>query len=183
MLWELFVTFLLIGALSFGGGYSMIPVMEREVVASHAWMTLPEFADAVAVAGMSPGPMATNTAIYIGYHAAGLPGAIVSALGTVLPALLLVVVVSVFLFKLHRFPWVQSGFYGLRPVVAGLIFYAAFTFAWGNGLLPTDPGAFDAAFAGLALIFGASLFALFRYQAHPLAIIGLAGLAGMAFYG
>jgi chromate transporter len=182
MLWELFLVFLLIGSVSFGGGYSMIPVLEREVVINHGWLTLPQFTDAIAVAGMSPGPMATNAAIFIGYQLAGIPGAVVAAIGTVLPALLLILIVSVFFYKIQKLDFVKNGFYALRPIVTGLIFYAAFTFAAGNGLLPTTWGGFDWENVGLVAIFAGSLIALLRYKVHPIAVILISGLVGTAIY-
>jgi chromate transporter len=183
MLWDLFVVFLMIGSVSFGGGYSMIPIMEREVVTNHGWLTLPQFTDAIAVAGMSPGPMATNTAIFIGYRTAGAPGAFVAAFGTVLPALLLILILSMFFFKIQKLGFMQNGFYALRPIVAGLIFYAAYTFARGNGLLPTGWERIGWENAGLAIIFAGSLLALMRYKVHPIAVILISGLVGTAIYG
>jgi len=92
---ELFKTFFIIGFISFGGGYAMIPVIETEVTA-HNWMTTQEFTDIIAIAGMSPGPIATNSAIFVGYQIAGFPGAVVSALGMVLPSLMIILIVAAF---------------------------------------------------------------------------------------
>jgi chromate transporter len=180
MLMDLFITFLMIGAVSFGGGYAMLPVMEREIVSEHGWMTLQQFTDAVAIAGMSPGPIATNAAIYVGYHTAGLSGAIVSMTATILPALLLILLVSFFFYKIRNLTWVQNGFYGLRPMIAGLVFYAAFTFAAGNGLLAK---AFSAQNIVMLIIFFASLLALLRFRVHPVIVIIVSGIVGMAVYG
>jgi chromate transporter len=182
MLWELFLTFILIGSVSFGGGYSMIPVLQREVVTNQEWLTFQQFTDAIAIAGMSPGPMATNAAIFIGYRTAGIPGAVVSALGTVLPALLLVLLLSIFFYKIQKLVWVQRGFYALRPIIAGLIFYAAYTFAAGNGLLPTTWEGINWESAGLAIIFAGSFIALLRYKVHPVTVILISGLVGTAIY-
>jgi len=183
VLWELFVTFLIIGTVTFGGGYSMIPVIEREVVHRQEWMTLPAFTDAIAVAGMSPGPIATNAAIFVGYRVAGVPGAIASTLGTILPSLLLVLIAAAFFYKVRKSQFMKKSFYGLRPIVTGLVFYAAISFAIGNGIVPKGVGAVGFETIGLIAIFLASLVALFKYKAHPIAVILLSGLAGAALFG
>lgn len=90
ILFELFWMFLLIGFVSFGGGYAMIPIIEIEVI-KKGWMTTQEFTDVIAVAGMSPGPIATNSAIFVGYQVEGITGAIAAGLGMVIPSLLLVI--------------------------------------------------------------------------------------------
>ncbi len=75
MLWLLFKSFFLIGALGFGGGYAMLSLIQKEVVTKHAWLTMLQFADILAVAEMTPGPVAINTATYVGYQTAGIVGA------------------------------------------------------------------------------------------------------------
>src|SRR5207248_812970 len=116
VLWELFKTFFIMGFVSFGGGYAMIPVIET-AVSLHGWMTTQQFTDVIAIAGMSPGPIATNSAILVGYSTAGILGALLSTLGTLLPSILLVLVVASFFQRLHHYSIVQSMFYGLRPIV------------------------------------------------------------------
>ncbi|WP_309118836.1 chromate transporter [Paenibacillus sp.] len=182
VLWELFATFLMIGAVSFGGGYSMIPVIEREVVHRHEWMTLPAFTDAIAVAGMSPGPIATNSAIFVGFRIAGVPGATVATLGTILPSLIFILIAASFFYRVKRSKVVKNGFYGLRPIVAALIFYAAITFAVGNGLVPTNLEAFGWETVVLFAIFAGSLLALFKFKTHPIVVILLCGLVGAAVF-
>jgi len=152
-LWTLFRTFFIIGAISFGGGYAMIPVMEREVTA-HGWMTTTEFTEIIALAGMSPGPIATNSAIFVGYHVAGIPGAIASALGMMLPSFSLILLISYFFAKVYEHKSVQAAFYGLRPVIVGLIVFAAITFARSNELI----SGFHKETAISLFIFSVSLF-------------------------
>jgi chromate transporter len=134
---DLFFTFLLIGSVSFGGGYAMLPVIEHQVVDLHNWMTIKQFTDVIAVAGMSPGPIATNSAIFIGYKLAGLPGALISMAGMILPSLAIILVVAAFFYKVHDHHIVKSAFYGLRPIITGLIFYAALKFAVSNRISPS----------------------------------------------
>lgn len=178
MLWELFLTFLTIGFVAFGGGYAMIPVIGAQVE-KHHWMSGQEYMDVTAVAGMSPGPIATNTSIFVGYRTAGLPGAAVSALGMALPSLLLVVAVATVFYKLYRHRIVKSAFYGLRPTVTGLIFYGAIKFGSSSGMITRE---FSFHTAAVWLIFGASLFALLKMKLHPFYVIVLSGLIGIALF-
>lgn len=179
LLWELFRTFLVIGFFSFGGGYAMIPVIGHQVEA-HAWMPVSEYADIIAVAGMSPGPIATNSAIFVGYRVDGLAGAIAAAVGMTLPSLVIILAAAAFFYKMHRNRWVKAAFYGLRPVVAGLILYGAIRLAAGNGMLS---GRFNWTIGMSFLFFGLALLALTKYKMHPFHVIVLSGLAGAAIYG
>jgi chromate transporter len=175
--WELFITFLMIGFVSFGGGYAMIPIIERQVTA-HGWMTIQDFTDVIAVAGMSPGPIGTNSAIFVGYQVAKLPGAIFAAAGMVLPSLLIVILAGLFFSKIDRNRWVQSAFYGLRPIVTGLIFYGAVRFAISNHII----GELNGATLVAMLFFACSLLALLRFKMHPFFVIMISGLTGIAVY-
>jgi chromate transporter len=177
MLLELFITFLMIGFISFGGGYAMIPVIEREV-SEHGWMTTTELTDAIAISGMSPGPIATNSAVFVGYSTAGIPGAILSAVGMALPSFLLVVIAAAFYYKLHDHPLVQSAFYGLRPIITALILYGAYRFGESNGLL----GAWNWSVVFSFAIFAFVLIALTKFRLHPVYTILLSGLIGVAVY-
>lgn len=178
LLLELFTTFLLIGFVSFGGGYAMIPLIQEEVVNRHAWMTTQEFSDVIAVAGMSPGPIATNSAIFIGYGEAGVIGAMVAAAGMVIPSLLITLVVGMVFYKVQKSKLVKSAFYGLRPIITGLIMYAAFIFAVNNELISS------LSWHSLSLIgiYLASLAALIYFRIHPAYVILLSGLVGIAVY-
>ncbi|MGP4038415.1 chromate transporter [Gracilibacillus sp. D59] len=177
VLWDLFWTFLLIGFVSFGGGYAMIPVIETEV-SQHGWMTTQEFTDVIAVAGMSPGPIATNSAIFVGYHTAGISGAIVSALGMVIPSLLIILIIATFFFKFNELYIVKSAFYGLRPIITGLIMYAALKFAISNNVI----GEISWRTVSLLIICGFSFFALMKLRLHPIFVIALAGVYGIVLY-
>ncbi|MEQ6377881.1 chromate transporter [Bacillaceae bacterium S4-13-58] len=175
---ELFLTFLMIGFVSFGGGYAMIPVIEMEV-SNHGWMTTQEFTDVIAIAGMSPGPIATNSAIFVGYKTAELPGAIVSALAMVIPSLLIILIIATFFFRFNEKPLVKSAFYGLRPIITGLIVYAAIKFAISNDVLSTEVSWHT---LSLLMIFGLSLFALIKLRMHPVLVIALSGIVGVVLY-
>jgi chromate transporter len=177
MLWGLFITFLKIGVLSFGGGYAMIPIIQQECM-KHHWMSEGDFVNAVALAAMSPGPIATNTATIIGYKSAGIPGAILSTMGMVLPSLILIILLAAFFYKIHGHKWMKASLYGLRPVVTGLIIYAAIHFGFFG---QTENLMLWHRIASLVLIAGA-LVAIFRYKLHPLMVIVLSGLMGIALF-
>ncbi|MFB0841090.1 chromate transporter [Paenibacillus oleatilyticus] len=177
MLWSLFAVFLKIGLVSFGGGYAMIPLIRHEVLL-HGWMEERQFTDAVALAGMAPGPIATNSATLIGYEAAGVPGAILSTLGMVLPSMAIIVLIAAFFFRMQQRPWVKATFYGLKPVVTGMIVYAAIHFSLpGSG---ADWMSWHT--VGMLIILAVCLGALIKYRLHPLAVIALSGVLGIAFF-
>jgi chromate transporter len=177
ILFELFWSFLLIGFVSFGGGYAMIPIIEMEVL-KKGWMTTQQFTDVIAVAGMSPGPIATNSAIFVGYHVKGMTGAISAGLGMVLPSLILVIIIALFFKRFNNNKHVESAFYGLRPIITGLIGYAAIKFAISNHLV--DSVTWHS--FSLILIFLLSLFALIKLRLHPALVILMSGILGAAIY-
>ncbi len=178
VLWELFRTFFLMGFVSFGGGYAMLPIMEKAVT-EYGWMSAERLTNMIALAGMSPGPVAVNSAILIGYSAAGIRGAILSAIAFLLPSLILVITVAALFIKLHHNPVMERMFYGLKPLVTSLIIYAAIKFALANNLIT-----FDISFRSISLIiiFGLSLFALLKLRWNPVYVIILSGLVGIALY-
>ncbi|MEX2459851.1 MAG: chromate transporter [Paenibacillaceae bacterium] len=178
MLWDLFWSFFKIGLFSFGGGYAMIPVIQHEALAHH-WMTETQYAEGVTLAGMSPGPIATNSAIYVGYHTVGIVGSVVATVGIILPSLIVIVLISVIFNKLYEHKTVQAVFYGLRPVIVALIFFAAIRLAFANPMLH---GGISKNTWIAGLIFLAAFTGLIRYKMHPLVIILLAGLVGIAVY-
>lgn len=178
-LWALFQTFFMIGLLSFGGGYAMIPVIAHQVEA-HKWMTNSDFTDIIAVAGMSPGPIGTNSAIFVGYRVEGLAGAVAATAGMTLPSFLIIIAVAAFFAKMNESRYVQAAFYGLRAAVTGLILYGAVRFADSNGMIGS---VFNMQTVVALVIFAGSLVALLYYKIHPLRLIIVAGLVGMAVYG
>lgn len=178
VLWELFQTFFLMGFVSFGGGYAMIPIIETAVT-EYGWMTAERLTNMIAIAGMSPGPVAVNSAILIGYSAVGISGAIISAIAILLPSLILVICVAAFFIKLHHNPVVERMFYGLKPLVTSLIIFAAIKFALANNLISIDISFRSISFV---IIFGLSLFALLKLRWNPVYVIILSGLVGVALY-
>lgn len=178
LLWELFHTFFIMGFVSFGGGYAMIPIIEK-AAANYGWMSAEQMTNLIAIAGMSPGPIAANSAILIGYSTAGFSGAVISAIAILLPSLILVLTVATFFHKLHHNPILESIFYGLKPIITSLIIYAAIRFAWSNNMFRPI---LSYRSITTVVIFGMSLFALFRLRWNPVYIIILSGLVGIALY-
>jgi chromate transporter len=178
ILWELFHTFFLMGFVSFGGGYAMIPIIET-AASDYGWMSAEQLTNMIAIAGMSPGPVAVNSAILVGYSAAGLRGASISAFAILLPSLILVVTVAAFYLKLHHNPIIEKMFYGLKPLVISLIIFAAIKFALANNLIPLD---ISFRSVSLVFIFGLSLYALLKLKWNPVYVIVLSGLVGVALY-
>jgi chromate transporter len=119
--WQLFSTFARIGTFTFGGGYAMIPLIEREVVEKKKWIAHREFIDTLALAQSAPGVMAINTAIFVGYKVKGFKGSLVAALGAALPSFIVIVVIATFFVDMRQNPTVDKIFKGIRPAVVALI--------------------------------------------------------------
>jgi chromate transporter len=167
----------MIGFISFGGGYAMIPVIEYEVL-RHEWLEADKFLDAIAIAGMSPGPIATNSAIFVGYNTAGVAGSLVSTLGMIIPSLLLVVLVATIFYKIQDNMIMKSMLYGLRPIITGLILYAAISFAIKNEVI----GPFSWEMVTMLLMFIIALVAMLRFKTHPALVIVSSGVAGAVIF-
>lgn len=120
----LFWTFLKIGLFTFGGGYAMIPMIEKELVEKKGWITSDEISDMVAIAEATPGPIAVNTATFVGYKKGGFWGSFFSTLGLVIPSFVVIIVISVFLSYVSGNVWVESAFKGIRAGVVALVINA-----------------------------------------------------------
>jgi chromate transporter len=117
----LFLTFFKIGAFTFGGGYAMLNLLENEFVSKRGWLTKDEFLDMLAIAESTPGPIAINSATFIGYKTAGASGSIFATLGVVLPSFIIIYVISLFLDTFLTFTLVASAFKGIQACVVYLI--------------------------------------------------------------
>lgn len=126
---KLFLTFLKIGAFTFGGGYAMIPLIQREIVEKNEWLTQNDILDIIAIAETTPGPIAINAATFVGYKVNGKKGAIVSTLGVVLPSFFMITLIAYVLKKYMGLPIVQNAFWGIRIAVLALIVNAFITMA------------------------------------------------------
>lgn len=121
MIRKLFLTFLKIGAFTFGGGYAMIPLIQREVVEKHKWLSDEDILEIIAIAESTPGPIAINSATFVGYKAAGFFGAFFCTLGVVLPSFFIILAVSFVLEQFEALLAVQYAFNGIRAGVLALI--------------------------------------------------------------
>lgn len=126
MLWKMFITFFKIGAFTFGGGYAMIPIIQNEIVDKHKWINEEEFIDALSLTQASPGPVAVNTSIYVGYKLRKIPGAIICTLGTVLPSFIVISIIARFFSVFKDNPAMTKVFMGVRPAVVALILAAVY---------------------------------------------------------
>ena len=120
MYWTLFLTFLKIGAFTIGGGYAMLPLIQREVV-DKGWLSKEDFIDLFSVAQSLPGIFAVNISIFVGYKLKKVPGGVVCALGSILPSFFIILAIALFFTHVQDNVWVEKAFKGLRPAVVALI--------------------------------------------------------------
>lgn len=182
----LFLTFFEIGLFTFGGGYAMIPMITDKVI-RHGWLSMEQIIDFVAVAESTPGPFAINIATFVGQTQGGVPGALLATLGLVLPSFLIILLIANAFEKFKQNQYVSLGLTGLRPAVAGLISAAvcsvavvAFLTVPVNALASTAVSQwFNWRNVGIfALLAGASKIK----KLHPIAVIFLSALLGVALY-
>ncbi len=120
-LWKVFATFFKIGAFTFGGGYAMIPLIQKEAVDKHGWVTEDDILDIIAIAESTPGPIAINSATFVGYRACGVLGSVAATLGVVLPSFVLIFAISFVLRQFQEIKAVQYAFQGIRAGVLALL--------------------------------------------------------------
>lgn len=186
ILLDLFLTFLLIGTVSFGGGYGMISLV-REQVLAHGWLTEREFLDFIAVSESTPGPLAVNMATFIGSSQAGFPGALVATLGVVLPAFLVILLIAAVLKNLLRYRGVEAFLSGVRPTVVGLILGTALLLALSSALaldslrggvsVTPDPAVLLILFCLVALDSASRVW--YRRALSPILLILISAVLGM----
>ncbi len=121
MFLRLFWTYLKIGTFTLGGGYAMLPLIQREVVDKNGWIDEQEFLNMIALAQAAPGLIAVNSAIFIGYRIYGIRGVIATVLGAVLPSVVIILLIAIYLPNIKSLDSVEAVFKGLRPAVVALI--------------------------------------------------------------
>ena len=172
--WQLFLSFLQIGALSFGGGYAAMPLIESQIVTSHGWLTMTEFANLVTIAEMTPGPIAVNAATFVGTKIGGVPGALVATAGCILPACILVTLIAKLYLKYRNLSVLQSVLGSLRPAVVAMIASAGVTILlsafWGGRTVVL--GSTDLL---MVAIFTLSFLLLRKTKLNAIAVMVLAG--------
>ena len=152
---QLFGTFFSIGALTFGGGYAMLPMLRREVVQKHAWATEEELLDYFAIGQCTPGIIAVNTATFVGYKQRGVAGGIVATAGVVAPSFIIITLIAMLLQNFMDIAWVQNAFAGVRVAVSALIVMSVWQLVRKNVKSPLQIALAVAAFA-LVAVLGAS---------------------------
>ncbi len=124
---RLFLTFFKIGAFTFGGGYAMIPLIQREIVETHGWLEDDDILSIIAISESTPGPIAINMATFVGYRTAGVLGSFMATVGVVLPSFVIILLVSGILRRFYDMPVVRYAFEGIRAGVLALILKALWT--------------------------------------------------------
>lgn len=185
---DLFLSFLKIGAVSFGGGFGMISIIQDEVI-QHGWLTKDAFLNFVAVSESTPGPIAVNIATFVGSSQGGVLGAVLATLGVVIPPFIIILLVAILLRNLLKYAAVNAVLNGIRPCVAGLITATGLTMFFsrvlGLGALK-DGFHFDwKALVILALIAGLAFGfkKLRKKKLSPILLILFSAIFGMVFYG
>lgn len=175
---QLFFSFLKVGLFSVGGGYAAMPLIQSEAVIKHNWLTMNEFTDLITIAEMTPGPIAVNSATFVGIRVAGIPGALTATFGCIFPACILVSILAYVYARYKNISVLQGILQGLRPTVVALIASA------GLKILQT------VVFEGQAIekqninwigitVFTVAFYVLRKWKKNPILVISLCGLVGL----
>ena len=167
-LYELFLAFAEVGVMTFGGGYAMIPILERELVSKRGWASNEELMDYYAVGQCTPGIIAVNTATFLGHKLRGIPGGIAATLGVVFPSVVIITIIAAVLSNFADIPAVKSAFAGIRVCVCVLIFNAVIKL-WKSAVKDR------AALIIFALVFLGSVF----FNLSPIVYVILCAFAGI----
>lgn len=177
---QLFLSFLQIGAFSFGGGYAAMPLIQNQVVQLHPWLSQSEFTDLITISQMTPGPIAVNSATFVGTRIAGVPGALAATIGCVLPSCILVTILAKIYLKYRSLRLLQGILKSLRPAVIAMIAAAGVsilvTAFWGNDISSLHLDAILSSTNIRAVgIFLLSLILLARFKMDPIHVMLLSG--------
>ena len=181
MIWfQLFLSFLQIGLFSFGGGYAAMPLIQEQIVNIHGCLDMDQFTDLITISQMTPGPIAINSATFVGIRIGGIPGALVATLGCILPSCIIVTLLAKLYLKYQKLDVLQSVLNSLRPAVVALIASAGIsilvTAFWGNEgvirLADTD--------WLLVVIFIVCVVLLQKLKWNPTLVMVLAGVMKLA---
>ena len=175
---ELLWSFLQIGLFSIGGGYAAMPLIQAQVVEANGWLSMNEFIDLITIAEMTPGPIAVNSATFVGIRIASLPGALVATFGCILPSLFIVSLLSYIYTKYRNLSVLQSVLASLRPAVVALIASAGINIllkvVFGDGAMALQ----NVQVLGLCL-FASAFFVLRKFKLNPILVMTLCGAAGL----
>lgn len=173
---ELFLSFLQIGAFSFGGGYAAMPLIQDQIVTKHGWLDMAEFTDLITISQMTPGPIAINSATFVGIKIAGVTGALVATIGSILPSCIIVTLLARLYLRYRNLELLQRVLTTLRPAVVAMIASAGIsiliTAFWGSDGIISLPGT-DLIMVG---IFVFCFLLLRRTKLSPIAVMVLGGV-------
>ena len=176
---KLFISFLKIGAFSFGGGYAAMPIIQSEVVDTYKWLTVEEFTDLITISQMTPGPIAINSATFVGIRIGGVVGAAVATLGCILPSTILLIFLACMYKKYKKLNMIQSILSVLRPAVVVMIAIS------GIKILESAFGINGFSMENFKIhmlaIFIICMVLLLKYNKNPIFVMVLAGLLNL-FY-
>ncbi len=165
---QLFFTFILVGAFSFGGGYAMISFIQNQVVNVHTWISNQEFIDMIAISQSTPGPIAVNTATYTGYKILGFPGAVIATVALMIPAFFIIITIYHLLKKNGEDPLMQNAIKGIKPMTVALIIGSSITLG------------FEAIVSWYDLFLAlTALLLTSKFKANPILVIFIFGLLGI----
>ena len=169
----LFIAFLKIGTFSFGGGYAMLPFIQAEIVENNNWINVNEFLDIIGISQMTPGPIAINSATFVGYKLFGVIGSIIATLGVVTTSFILVTIISKMLEKFKESVIIKATLLGMRPILIALIIKAFLDLAKESYV--------DLKSILITTIIGILLLNK-KIKIHPILVIVIAGILGLVFY-
>lgn len=180
ILLTLFWLFAKISMFTFGGGYAMVPLFQEEIVTKGGYMSAEEFANLVALAQMTPGPLGLNAATYVGYSQAGIAGAFVCTLGVSTPPFIIAMIAALFISTMKDNRYIKIALSGIRPAVIGLIATAVLFFA-GTSLYFVNDQQFSICWQG-CLIFAVTLFLQIKYKVNMLITLLIAAVLGVLLF-
>ncbi len=173
---QLFLSFLQIGLFSFGGGYAAMPLIQDQVVTAHGWLSMPEFTDLITISQMTPGPIAINSATFVGMKIAGVPGAIAATVGCVFPSCVIVTLLARLYLKYRDMSLLQGILGSLRPAVVAMVAAAGIsiliTAFWGGDQI----GSLESTRWWMVGIFALCILFLKKLNWNPIAVMLSAGV-------
>ena len=175
---QLFWSFIQIGLFSIGGGYAAMPLIQAQVVDHHAWLTMNEYTDLVTIAEMTPGPIAVNSATFVGIRIGGIPGALVATFGCILPSLFIVSLLAYIYFRYKNLSSLQCVLASLRPAVVALIAAAGLTIL-GQVIFNGHEISMEYVNWIGGIMFGAALFVLRKYKFNPILVMLACGVVNL----
>lgn len=179
---QLFLSFLKIGAFSFGGGYAALPLIQNEVITTHHWLDMTEFTDLITISQMTPGPIAVNSATFVGIRLAGVPGALVATLGCILPSCIIVTLIAWLYMKYRTLDVLQGVLRTLRPAVVAMIATAGVTITLSAFFQNKDYALANLDIFSIG-IFTFCVFLLMKLKTNPILVMVLAGVLNVIFHG